>query len=678
MSASRAADSQLNHSDITPTPSLEPIQAQVGLAFSEAGTGQTPEWIQYMPAGAHTITAKRGGRAVRIEVNVTEAGAERMQASLAALTASSRQRPYFDFDHEGKRASAWPLEFAWRDDPEPGIYARVQWSDAGRAAVAGRDYRAFSPTFFVTAASPAEVDGAPMNMGALVNDPAFRDIAPLWARDASGTAGSQKPTDSETHMDQTTKTELAALQAKVAALEAEKAELTAQVESSESEEALEAARQELDAANSELKRLKDESELRIKRDADAAVASAVARGAIAAKDETTQAKWRNLIIADASNAELLAKLPSRVQAGRITPGARRERQEPARVLKSDLRDVLKAYQASKGNPMERGAIYRAEIDPILAKGEVLPFHQLVPVEASNTLGDLVGDIISQRTLALIVSKRPMLKTVVTDFSSEQARYGQVVTTRTVGLPTVQNFGGTVSETDETDVDVTMDAFKEVRYTFTATEYGGTNRNLVAEHAEAMAVALGNSIVDAAAALITDANYGTTNETVSASGNVTYSTITAINKGQNNLGVPDTYRAAWVNEDVAEALRNDEVVMANFNRGPMATAYAHWNNIVGYSDIYEYPALPANSCNLTGFFFARDAICIVSRIPMNPEIIAGAGYPGSLQVVTDPVTGLSVLSNRWIAQDTLAVNTRLIVLYGADLGNATCGWKLVSA
>lgn len=653
----------------------------MGLSFSEAGGGVAPEWIQYMPGGAHEITAKRAGRAVKLSVNVTPAGADRMQASLAALQASSRQRPYFDFDHEGKRASAWPVEFSWREQPEPGIYARVEWSEAGRAAVSGRDYRAFSPTFFVTSSSPAEVDGAPMNMGALVNDPAFRDIAPLWARDASGTAGSQETTDrtNNTMPDQTTKTELAALQAKVAELEADKAELTAQLEDAESKDALEATRAELDSTVSELKKLKEETEARVKRDADAAVASAVARGAIAAKDETTQKRWRDLIIADAANSELLAKLPSRVQAGRITPGARPVRRDSdVALVRSDMRDVLRAYQAAKGNPLERGHIYRAEIDPILAKGEVLPFHRLVPVEASNTLGDLVGDIISQRTLALIVSKRPMLRTVVTDFSSEQARYNQVVTTRTVGLPTVQNFGGTVSETAETDVDVTMDAFKEVRYTFTATEYGGTNRNLVAEHSEAMAVALGNSIVDAAAALVTDANFGTTNESVVASASVTYSTVTGINKGQNNLGVPDTYRAAWVNVDVAEALRNDEVVMANFNREPQATAYAHWKNIVGYSDIYEFPALPANSCNLTGFFFARDAICIVSRIPMNPELIAGAGYPGSLQVVTDPVTGLSVLSNRWIAQDTLAINTRLIVLYGADLGNSTCGWKLVSA
>lgn len=293
---------------------------------------------------------------------------------------------------------------------------------------------------------------------------------------------------------------------------------------------------------------------------------------------------------------------------------------------------------------------------------------------TNTLGTLVGDIISQRALDLVVSRRPQLTGVITDFSSTPARLNQTIYTRNVGLPTVQNFGSAASATDDTDYTVTLDQHKQTLYTFTAAEIEGTTRDLVGEHSEALAVALGNSMVDAVAALITDAF---TSETVVASSSVDFTTIAGVTKTLNNAGAPDSYRFGWVNEDVAEALKNDEVVVLNYDSS-IKTSYGHWINLMGFRDVWEFPALPANSVNLTGFFGSRNTLIIAARPPFNPAELAGVEYPGSLRVITDPVSGLSVMNNIWIDQASLAINARMIVIYGVARGNVAGGHKLVSS
>ena len=144
--------------------------------------------IMFMPGGDHVIVAERNGAPARVTVRVTAADADKMSEQLRALKARSEQRPFFDFDHENKAASAWPLEFIWREFPRPGIYAKVEWSEAGRSAVTGRTHRAFSPVFHVDESStPATIianSRATLNLGGLVNDPAFAAMLPIWAKRA--------------------------------------------------------------------------------------------------------------------------------------------------------------------------------------------------------------------------------------------------------------------------------------------------------------------------------------------------------------------------------------------------------------------------------------------------------------------------------------------------------------
>lgn len=643
------------------------------LAPVSAG-GRLPGRILWMPGGVHEISCTQSGKQVRTFVLVDRETAAVAQRALESHNAATAHRPHFDLGHAHQEASAWPLRFEWCEGPRPGVYADVEWSQAGLAAVSGRNFRTFSPQFFTdrfpftkTPASrtdPARVVDVPLNMGGLVNDPAFREQVPLFAARARGELTKYATTMNDT---KSTDTDLAAQDARVADLETELASLRA-AGAGDDRAALQAREAELAETRRRLDALQAENSARVQRDAKACVAGAVARGALAASNTALQQHWQRLIEGDAKNAELLNAMPgsAALAGGRIV-------RPRVTIEREDTNDVLRAYLSAKNEPRKRGDIYRKELDPLLEKGERIAFERL-PLAANNSLGTLVGDIVSQRTLATLVSRRPLLCDVVTDFSDEQARLNQTVYSRAIGLPTVQNFGASATDSAVTDYPVALSAHKQVLFSFTAAEYNATGRNLVAEHSLALSTAIGNHLVDAVAALITDAF---TSETTGAASGKSFADLTTGTKVLNAAGAPDFGRHMWVNSDFAEALSNDEVLMEHFEGEPGA-AYNRWKNVKGFETVTEYPGMPGNSVNLIGFAFQKNALLLSTRVAINPAELMGAGYPGTLEVITDPVSGLSVVSNSWIDQGTLAVNTRLILLYGAARGLVGAGHKFVTS
>lgn len=98
---------------------------------------------------------------------------------MAVAASGEGDHPYFDFNHDDKEASAHPKAVRWAgDDPrQGGIRAQVDWTGAGKRAVLGRDFRRFSPSFYVD--EKGEITGIPVNAGGLVNRAAFRRISPV-------------------------------------------------------------------------------------------------------------------------------------------------------------------------------------------------------------------------------------------------------------------------------------------------------------------------------------------------------------------------------------------------------------------------------------------------------------------------------------------------------------------
>lgn len=153
--------------------------------------------LMYMPGGTHTITPSQDGEPVTVTVLVDAAAAEKIELQRQKLEAAGK-KPFFSIQHETEIAAFWPEKFFYgtRTDStgakRDGIWAKGAWTKSGSEAVEGKDFRTFSPTFFVDAirtdpARPARIvcnEEARANMGALENDPAFSTISPLWARSA--------------------------------------------------------------------------------------------------------------------------------------------------------------------------------------------------------------------------------------------------------------------------------------------------------------------------------------------------------------------------------------------------------------------------------------------------------------------------------------------------------------
>lgn len=149
--------------------------------------GKAPEAVPYMPPGEHTIAATRDGEPQRLTVIVDADACARLQSDLEQQQADfengEKARPVLMFDHnKSGNAAATPIAFEW--DAERGILLRVEWTQAGREAIEGGNYGYISPAF------RADDNGIILGLtggvevGSLVNDPAFEKNACILASKA--------------------------------------------------------------------------------------------------------------------------------------------------------------------------------------------------------------------------------------------------------------------------------------------------------------------------------------------------------------------------------------------------------------------------------------------------------------------------------------------------------------
>ena len=150
-------------------------KAESSLVYAAATVdleGETPSEIVFMPKGEEiSITPMVSGKAKSVALKVDSNVAEVLQAALAKRL-DDPIRPYAGFDHKAGPASFLPKGFKW--DDERGVILEVDWTQAGKDAVSGRNYSYFSPTFLL---SGKKVAGLPDTgeVGSLTNNPAFRE-----------------------------------------------------------------------------------------------------------------------------------------------------------------------------------------------------------------------------------------------------------------------------------------------------------------------------------------------------------------------------------------------------------------------------------------------------------------------------------------------------------------------
>lgn len=704
----------------------------------------------YMPQGVHQIVPSQAKKAVSVAVLVDASTARAMQDQHDALVTSGKQ-PYFSFgddSHASDAAAFWPAKYFWatRKDAKgkmaTGVWVTGEWSDEGREAVEGKKFRQFSPTFFVDAVrvderNPSRViceEEAGPNMGALVNDPAFTEMSPLWAKSAKNFPphGGEAPVlrqtvnnnQHESHMGK--EETIAELQARIETLHNEIAALSAKTDGA-SKSALTAKRFELRAAQSDLKLQESQEEFeagkaqilaRREQDADAEVARLEGAGHFQPRELEAKAAWREKCVKDPSLIGVINP-PKRaaLEGGRRT-------QEPApavgdnrgvetvfrsKELKAGLKSMalMAGRSADKNIPLgtkfeaarDIGRIYKEQIKPLLDKGIDFPLmaadYAGADGAASNNLGVLSGTLVAQRTLELYKFEFPVLGAISTDFSDQPAQFGQTTTTRIIVVPAVLSYDNTldasgrpkgytiVTPAQTVDAPITLNKHRAVDVVFDANTLASTSRNLFAEQAEANAYALGLDIVNALYAIITPANFGN-----NAGDNVPFS-IPQINYGRptfskakrvlNLQGVPQTNRFALSSSYMQEQLEQDPtlVSLAVFQKPEIITDAQL--PLINKFRPYEAPNLPATAVpgvgngTLAAFFAHKTALLMQSRIPNDWSTVLGpgAGY-GMVSVVTNPDTGLSVLLVQFSNPQSAHAEYRLALIYGMAKGNSKGG------
>lgn len=294
---------------------------------------------------------------------------------------------------------------------------------------------------------------------------------------------------------------------------------------------------------------------------------------------------------------------------------------------------------------------------------------------SNTLGTLSGALILQKALDLVFTQRPLLQEISLGFKEldgrvENALLGQSVKSRTRQVATVNAFGTGPSNRSDADVSVTLSSIKEVHHSFTLAEVNSTDRDLVAESAEPIAVAMANHIIDSVAGLWIAANFPTI--TV-ASGWSYANTIRALRKALTKAGVPKANRFAVLNSDVYDSLLGDSLIIAALNNPSNGDAIRTGKlPAVSGLALDEYPDMPTTG-NMVGFAGTPDSTVYVGRAPKDPrEVAPNLPFPGVFDYVEDAKTGFRVAVQQWIDPSTLAVNNRIVWLQGYAVGNTNNG------
>jgi hypothetical protein len=700
--------------------------------------------LMYAPAGVHTITPAAGNGSIEITVAVDQNTAAVLNASLAAMNARLfPQRCFIDKEHEGKEATAWPENFFWSETaPDgshaPGVYLKCQMTALGRQLIDGKIFRAFSPSITTDTGlknkdirpgqhltikagkrgskeNPARLNGvAPPDIGTLTNLPAFKDILPLFAKNARGGQSNQPAAGAvlpglgrETGKANMKKTdqELLTLRARKAELEKEIPTLRAKdLNDVENVNAVNSAQGELESIDAELRAhevaveneaLRGELKTQREKDADASIKAAVKRGAIAPKNLELQASWKKRLVEDPTNLVLLeaiASAPALQGSQRIIINS-----SGAQEIRASNRDVLRRYLAlsyDEKKNKEAAALYASEIRARLLEGDDIPL-QAADVTDAN-LGTLAGTLVAQRVLDLYrLEFDGVLGKISTDFSDEPAQFESVTKTRIVIVPAVEDYSevnGWVQNTEAktTDVDVPLDKHRGVPIRFNTNMLARTARQLFNEQAPAASYALAKNIIDALYANITKANYADYAGNANLGGNA-YLAVPEVDFGRrafgiagrvfNPAGVPMQNRFALLNSDYADALEQDPTitnlaVQQSSREGIITQGNSAMPPVKKFQPI-EAPNLPTAN-NITGFFGHKSSLVVKARVPNDyTAILPGGATHGLVRLVTDPDTGFTVMVV-WYADHKLGTaNFRIATMFGTAKGYTKGGLVLAS-
>ena len=290
---------------------------------------------------------------------------------------------------------------------------------------------------------------------------------------------------------------------------------------------------------------------------------------------------------------------------------------------------------------------------------------------ANTLATISnGKLVSQRALSLLVEQFPFLTSAYSDFSDASARKGDIVTTHLITAATAVAYstanGYVAGDRTQTDCIVSLDNLIHSTVAINDSEAASSSINLIERFAASAAHALGKSMVDTLLGTISAASY-TSTMTVAADV-LSYRSIVSMGVVLDGNKVPSGNRYAIVSPNNKASLLNDSSIVANAQiQGD--TVRTGSVGIVNGIEVFSYPSLP--SAISKGFAAQQEALLVAARLPEVPS-----DYPGLIENVTEPVSGLS-LQMREFYNPTLGTRNRsYVLLFGCGRGSTASLVRLV--
>jgi len=296
--------------------------------------------------------------------------------------------------------------------------------------------------------------------------------------------------------------------------------------------------------------------------------------------------------------------------------------------------------------------------------------------ATKSTSEIIADV-----LASFKVQFPLISRMSTNFSKETAKLNQTVIGRIRNLPTARDYdsstGYKANAADQndlvTDIPVLLDKHRHVPVNVSnlnALQTTGA-RDLYDEAVADLAYVLGKDMADSVLAKVS-ADTLSFSESVTDPEDADRATLGAITKKLNQNGAAARGRIGLVDSDIALALDSDPRITNREEHGQRreGDGYARFTNVAGFAEIAEYPDLATVSPGTRGVFCDPRAMVIATRVPFDVEAVREqAGIPaiGRMQPVTDPETGLTMLSIGWQDPGTFDVYITLALIWGSTVG-----------
>jgi hypothetical protein len=293
--------------------------------------------------------------------------------------------------------------------------------------------------------------------------------------------------------------------------------------------------------------------------------------------------------------------------------------------------------------------------------------------ATLTTTEILAD-----TLEAFKAELPMLGAFSTDFSNARSKKGETIIAHVSGLPTVQDYdatngfkpNATAADSLLTDVPVVLGTLKHVPIKVPYLTQLASRKDLYAEAVRNYAYVLSKSVIDAALALAKPLNFS--NFKTESINNTTLETLESVRGSMNTNKAANRGRFGIVNTAFAGALQNDQRISSNLFYGQLngASGYRTFKNLAGFENVWEYPDMPANAANVSGFFGDRRAVTVAARVPNVGDAASELGIPSiaKFETIQDPDTGMTFLGIGWQEAGTFDTYLTVAILYGVSAGN----------